>query len=691
MTLEKKFISHYMLTETIQSEENYCRWLAEDMRSNREVWITEFFERSGNGIGDKWLKFASEIKKISLPSVLQISDFFRESDSVFVVSEIPKGKMLSPMEQYDEDHFRKIGGNLLRALVLLQRNGIGLESLSLNDIFVDESGEIKFFFGEGWILKSDKESREKEIDLFATVLLNYLGFKDEGKVEITQEFLKEFVPEKIYSLFDEILINRKVQHFESLNRYFQEKMKVKVDLVINMDESDRSTSNKLARYVVLGSVTVIIFIVFSTKTDLSQSVSRFDVLRFHMLGYIGMSEPQRILGELYEKGNGVDCDMKESIKWYRKAAHSGNIYAQMSLGHFYDKGVGVLADRKQALYWFTLAATNGDELAKKNLSEMMQKSTDLTKFLPQEQEMIPTGSHNNVAQIIELAIPILPMEEKYSAPSQRFHTYWLHSGSSNNLQKSDQFGGIFGCYGEGLKNPVELVTFNHDVRSMTVDGEGNLYWADNTTGQIIKSDSNGKNVRAIVGRLSHPMGIAVDKQRKLLFWSDRQQHEGGFSSDIGRSDLDGNNAKYIVVNGLVSGGKLKVDEKEGKLYIADIEGKKIVRVNEDGENMIGLVFAIKPEGFDIDIENRKLYWTDDLNSGIYQSDFDGRDKRIVYTYFTTDENFETVMYNPKTQRVYFGKLGPVSQSIWSTSVNNTESIRPQEYVTNFKIHDIIRN
>lgn len=373
VTLEKRFISHYMLTETLHSEKHYCRWLAEDMRSNRTVWITEFFERNGNATDDKWLNIASQIKKISLPCIIQVSDFFREGDSGFVVSEIPKGKMLKPLERYDEDRFRKIGEGLLRALVLLQRNEIGLDDLSLKDIFVDDGGEIKLFFSDNWSLKPENESREKEIALFAIVLLNFLGFENKEKVEITQEFLKRFVPETIYPLFEEILIGRQVQRFEALSRYFQDKMKVSLDSGMDTNESDRPSSNKFLRYLLLASIVLIIYMLFSPKTDLSQSISRFDVLRFHMLGSIGMSEPQRILGELYEKGNGVDRDMKESIEWYRKAAQSGNVYAQMSLGHFYYKGIGVPCDRKQALYWFTLAATNGDELAKRNV-EMIQEN-----------------------------------------------------------------------------------------------------------------------------------------------------------------------------------------------------------------------------------------------------------------------------------------------------------------------------
>lgn len=685
MPLEKRFISHYMLTEMIRIEENYCRWLAEDMRANKEVWITEFFEKSENGVGNKWLNLASEIKKISTSSIIQISDFFRESNSVFIVTEMPRGEILKPLKHYNEDRFRKIGEELLKTLILLQRNGIGFDSLSLNDIFVDNRGEIKLFFSENWILKSENESREKEIALFAIVLLNFLGFENEEKIEITQDFLKEFAPEKIYPLFEETLIDRKNHRFEALSRYFQEKMKVSVDPMIDTDEAESFKLNRSMRYVMLGILAVVMYMMLTFNNDIAKS-KWFDVWRYQVLANMGISEPQRILGELYEKGYGVERDMIRSIEWYRKAAQSGNVYAQMSLGHFYDKGIGVPLDRKQALYWFTLAATNGDKIAKEYVAIYTQPAIPLRPT--EDSTQAPQANSGTITK------PLQQSENEKSndiARQHYFHTYWVHSGSSNNLKKSDQFGGIYGCYEDGLKNPYELVSFNHEVRSMAVDGDGNLYWADITTGQIIKSDPNGQNTRAIVGRLFHPMGIAIDRKRKLLFWCDRQTNAKGYSGGIGRSDLEGNGVKYIVVDDLFSGGKLKVDENEAKLYIPDIVGKKIVRVDEDGHNMIGLVFAIKPEGFDIDPQKRKMYWTDDMNSGIYESDYDGRNKRIVYTYYTTNENFELLMFSPKDQRVYFGKLGPGSQSIGYTSIYDEHSARIQEYVTNFKIHDMIRN
>lgn len=413
MTLVKRFISHYMFVEPISKDENFCRWFAEEMRSNKGVWITEYFAVS-NEKKSELLHIASEIKRLSLPVTVRVLDVFSEDNSFFIVTEIPKSKLLVPMDRFDTDRFRLIGGNLLKAFVILQRNGIGIEEFSLSDIFVDENRDIQLMITKGWVIKSAKESRENEIILFAVVLLNYLGFKDDEKVEITRESLKEFVPEKIYPLFEEILITRQVQRFESLSRYFQEKMKVTVDSIMDTDETEHSISNRMMGYIMLGIAAAIMYVTLSSNNDITHS-TQFDVWRYQVLANIGVSESQRILGELYEKGYGVDKDMRLSVEWYRKAAQSGNVYAQMSLGHFYDQGIGVLIDRKQALYWFTLAATNGDELAKKNIEVMQdnEKKSELpvNEVKQKSKNLFIPLIENNVSKDIDIKIEATPKSE----------------------------------------------------------------------------------------------------------------------------------------------------------------------------------------------------------------------------------------------------------------------------------------
>lgn len=676
MTPVKRFISHYMFVEPICEDEKFCRWSAEEMRSNKGVWITEYFAVD-NDKKRELLHIASEIKRLSHPVTVRVLDVFSEDNSFFIVTEIPKSKLLVPMDRFDTDRFRLIGGNLLKAFVILQRNGIGLEALSLNDIFVDENRDIQLMITKEWVIKSEKESREKEIDLFAIVLLNYLGFKDEEKVEITQEFLKKSVPEKIYPLFEEILIDRKVQRFESLSRYFQEKMKITADSVMDTDGTEHHVSNRFTRLVMLGLITVMIYAVFVPINNVSQS-SRFDFWKYRMLGSIGMSEPQRILGEIYEKGYGVEKDMKASIEWYRKAAQSGNVYAQMSLGHLYDQGIGVAIDKKQALYWFTLAATNGDEVAKENvalLSESSKKESDKKVIDKKEEEIadgIPTAEKPLSEPSKELvSVAVIENNSKYKEINyNQFHTYWVHSINGTDPDGVQRYrGAIFGCGQEGFNNPVEIVSLDHDVRSIVVDENRNIYWTDITTGEILKADPNGHNIRAIVKGLMYPITLAIDNKNKKLYWNDWQNKLKQQKGYIGRSNLNGEGAEIIVTSGLRSGGTIRIDEREGKIYVADLFGKKIVRINLDGTNMVPIAFSEQPAGLDIDYDHRRIYWSDLSKDGIYTSDYDGRNQQRLYTNGDGFSNPEALVYDHTRQKIFFAQNINFQDNIFSIDIN----------------------
>ena len=73
----------------------------------------------------------------------------------------------------------------------------------------------------------------------------------------------------------------------------------------------------------------------------------------------GDAEAQGKLGFNYETGLGVERDLKEAVKWYRKAAEQGYARGQTSLGLMYEYGKGVSKDYKQALIWYRKAAEQG--------------------------------------------------------------------------------------------------------------------------------------------------------------------------------------------------------------------------------------------------------------------------------------------------------------------------------------------
>ncbi|HVV68509.1 MAG TPA: tetratricopeptide repeat protein [Gammaproteobacteria bacterium] len=62
----------------------------------------------------------------------------------------------------------------------------------------------------------------------------------------------------------------------------------------------------------------------------------------------GDSAAECRLGKFYERGLGVEVDLKRAVKYYALAASHGNIEAQNHLGRCYYEGIGVAKDVKQA-------------------------------------------------------------------------------------------------------------------------------------------------------------------------------------------------------------------------------------------------------------------------------------------------------------------------------------------------------
>ena len=54
---------------------------------------------------------------------------------------------------------------------------------------------------------------------------------------------------------------------------------------------------------------------------------------------------------------GVPQDHAEAVRWYTKAAHQGDTFAQFSLANAYYQGRGVAQDQAKAYFWANLAAT----------------------------------------------------------------------------------------------------------------------------------------------------------------------------------------------------------------------------------------------------------------------------------------------------------------------------------------------
>jgi TPR repeat protein len=84
----------------------------------------------------------------------------------------------------------------------------------------------------------------------------------------------------------------------------------------------------------------------------------------------GDPEAMKNIGDLYNKGLGVEQNSKQAAVWYEKSAQLGFVIAQYNLANLYYSGRGVDHDLKQAARWYRAAADGGHKMAQYYLAQM---------------------------------------------------------------------------------------------------------------------------------------------------------------------------------------------------------------------------------------------------------------------------------------------------------------------------------
>ena len=91
----------------------------------------------------------------------------------------------------------------------------------------------------------------------------------------------------------------------------------------------------------------------------------------------GSAEAQTQVGEIYEKGMGVEPDFDIAAVWYKKAAKQGYSRAQINLGYMYEKGLGVDQNITKAMNWYRKASGLPDDVEYVSSIELSAKNEEL--------------------------------------------------------------------------------------------------------------------------------------------------------------------------------------------------------------------------------------------------------------------------------------------------------------------------
>ena len=88
---------------------------------------------------------------------------------------------------------------------------------------------------------------------------------------------------------------------------------------------------------------------------------------------------QSWMGNSYEYGRGVEKNLAEAFKWYKKSAGNGCVQAQCELGSCYENGKGTEKNLADAFKWYLKAAENGDAHGQCCVAKMFEDGQGVTK------------------------------------------------------------------------------------------------------------------------------------------------------------------------------------------------------------------------------------------------------------------------------------------------------------------------
>jgi hypothetical protein len=108
----------------------------------------------------------------------------------------------------------------------------------------------------------------------------------------------------------------------------------------------------------------------------------------------GDSDAQLQLGILYSSNTGIRVDYAESAKWFLASAKQGNGYAQLFIGLCYEKGAGVNRDKDEAIYWYQKAAAQGHREASEGIERCKNPFVRFADFVDSAFKSAAEGAEN---------------------------------------------------------------------------------------------------------------------------------------------------------------------------------------------------------------------------------------------------------------------------------------------------------
>jgi hypothetical protein len=103
---------------------------------------------------------------------------------------------------------------------------------------------------------------------------------------------------------------------------------------------------------------------------------------YEMAAEMGFAPAQYRIGNAYEKGFGVERDLKAAMTWYQLAAEQGNVSAMHNLAVLYATEIDGHRDMPEAARWFLEAAERGVKDSQVNLGILAARGEGVPRTSP---------------------------------------------------------------------------------------------------------------------------------------------------------------------------------------------------------------------------------------------------------------------------------------------------------------------
>ncbi|MCU7905298.1 MAG: caspase family protein [Candidatus Thiodiazotropha sp. (ex Epidulcina cf. delphinae)] len=132
---------------------------------------------------------------------------------------------------------------------------------------------------------------------------------------------------------------------------------------------------------------------------------------------------QNYVGEIYEKGLGIEPDYVTAAAWYGKAAEQGDSRARINLGFLHEKGLGVEKDLAQALNWYRKASgLEQDNLQFSSSIEISKAERNELRLLKQERQQQKAETEHLRRQLKRTKSQLKSERSKLTEAEQRLTT-----------------------------------------------------------------------------------------------------------------------------------------------------------------------------------------------------------------------------------------------------------------------------